>query len=69
MTLQAVSMLALSQKLRLVLSGAILARGIAEVRSELECDEQTMMRAAIGVPLRDDVARRIKSVVETWEEE
>lgn len=62
-------MIAIGKELRRLLSAAIEQRGVNDVRAELDCDEQTMMRAAIGVPLRDDVAKRIAKVVETWEEE
>lgn len=60
-------MIALSHTLRTKLSGAIEQRGVSDVRSELGCDEQTMMRAALGVPLRDDVAKRIAKIVGEWE--
>jgi hypothetical protein len=60
-------MIALSQKLRRKLSSRIESLGVVDVRTDLECDEQTMMRAAVGVPLRDDVAKRIALAVEAWE--
>jgi hypothetical protein len=60
-------MIALAQNLRTKLAESIRRHGVSDVRSWLECDEQTMMRAAIGVPLRDDVAKRLAAVVEQWE--
>lgn len=62
-------MIALQPSLQARLAGAVKRHGVTEVRSWLECDEQTMMRAAVGVPLRDDVAKRIALIVDTWEEE
>lgn len=38
--------------------------GVQSTRDWLGCDEQTMMRAALGVPLRDEVARRIAAKLE-----
>lgn len=58
--------IALNHQLRERLVKAIEAQGVVEIRDKLECDEQTMMRAAVGVPLRDDVAKRIATVVERW---
>ncbi len=60
-------MIALSRPLRAKLSVAIEQRGVNDVRSALGCDEQTMMRAALGIPLRDDVAKRIAKIVGEWE--
>jgi hypothetical protein len=62
-------MIALSQQLRAKLAERIQRHGVADVRTSLECDEQTMMRAAVGVPLRDDVAKRLSRIVEKWEVE
>lgn len=59
-------MIALSPPLRDILSEAIRTAGVVETKEQLECDEQTMMRAAIGIPLRDDVAKRIAGVVRKW---
>jgi hypothetical protein len=59
-------MIALNARLRGKLLEAIPTQGVAAVRDKLECDEQTMMRAAVGVPLRDDVAARIAAKVEKW---
>ncbi len=57
-------MIALSLRLRSKLRLVILTRGVVATREELSCDEQTMMRAAVGVPLRDDVAQRLALIVE-----
>ena len=59
-------MIALNAGLRARLAKAIGEDGVVSVRDQLECDEQTMMRAAMGVPLRDDVAKRIASHVKKW---
>ncbi len=60
-------MIALNIRLRAKLTKTIETHGVVATRDRLECDEQTMMRAAIGVPLRDDVAKRIATKVENWE--
>lgn len=52
-------MIALSDGYRDQLAKRIQRDGVQSTRDWLGCDEQTMMRAALGVPLRDDVARRI----------
>ena len=62
-------MIAINQRLRARLSKRIESKGVVSTRTELGCDEQTMMRAALGVPLRDDVARRIADAVDAWETE
>jgi hypothetical protein len=62
-------MIALSPGLRGKLAARIERNGVVDVRTALECDEQTMMRAAVGVPLRDDVAKRIAAIVERWKKE
>lgn len=62
-------MIALGIRLRQKLQKAILASGVAGARNALDCDEQTMMRAAVGVPLRDDVAKRLALAVEGLETE
>jgi hypothetical protein len=59
-------MIALNPQLRTKLVTRIERQGVVDVRTALECDEQTMMRAAVGVPLRDDVAKRIAVIVERW---
>jgi hypothetical protein len=61
------AVIALNQRLRAKLSKTILSAGVVETRAVLECDEQTMMRAAVGLPLRDDIAKRIAAVVDKWE--
>lgn len=60
-------MIALNIRLRAKLAKTIETHGVVATRDWLECDEQTMMRAAVGVPLRDDVAKRIAAKVEEWE--
>ncbi len=60
-------MIALNREMRAKLAVTIEQRGVVHVRSLLKCDEQTMMRAALGVPLRDDVAERIAEIVGEWE--
>lgn len=62
-------MLALKQHVRDALAKAVATDGVAATRQRLGVDEQTMMRAALGVPLRDDVARRIDAIVSKWEAE
>jgi hypothetical protein len=62
-------MIALSPKLRSKIVDRLQRHGVVDVRGWLGCDEQTMMRAAVGVPLRDDVAKRISRVIEKWEDE
>jgi hypothetical protein len=60
-------MIALEIKLRAKLASTIERHGVNDVLAWLGCDEQTMMRAAIGIPLRDGVAKRIAKVVGEWE--
>lgn len=60
-------MLTLKQQTRSALAVAIVSDGVAATRHRLGVDEQTMMRAALGVPLRDDVARKIDKAVSAWE--
>lgn len=60
-------MIALKQPVRDALAVAISANGVVATRQRLGVDEQTMMRAALGVPLRDDVAQRIAAKVAEWE--
>lgn len=62
-------MIALKQPSRSALAIAIAADGVSATRQRLGVDEQTMMRAALGVPLRDDVAHRIDAEVSKWEVE
>lgn len=62
-------MIALKQPVRDALAVAISANGVVATRQRLGVDEQTMMRAALGVPLRDDVAHRIAAKVSAWENE
>lgn len=62
-------MIAIKQPSRRALSQAIKQNGVMATRALLDVDEQTMMRAALGVPLRDDVARRIDDIVSKWEVE
>lgn len=62
-------MIALKQQARLALTLAITTDGVVATRQRLGVDEQTMMRAALGVPLRDDVAQRIAAKVVDWESE
>lgn len=62
-------MIAIKQPSRRALARAIERDGVVATRTLLGVDEQTMMRAALGVPLRDDVARRIDGLVEEWETE
>lgn len=62
-------MIAIKQPSQRAIALAIQRDGVVATREKLGCDEQTMMRAAIGVPLRDDVARRIDGIVAKWEEE
>jgi len=59
-------MIALSPALQVVLAEAIRTAGVVATKDQLECDEQTMMRAAVGVPLRDEVAKRIAQTVKRW---
>lgn len=51
--------IALNDGYRDQLARRIQRDGVQSTRDWLGCDEQTMMRAALGVPLRDEVARRI----------
>lgn len=60
-------MIALKGEYRREIIGAIELDGVVATRERLGVDEQTMMRAALGVPLRDDVARRIAAAIDTWE--
>ena len=60
-------MIAIKQPSRRTLALAIERDGVVATRERLAVDEQTMMRAALGVPLRDDVARRIDKAVSKWE--
>lgn len=62
-------MISIKQATRDTLSAALRRDGVVATRTKLGVDEQTMMRAALGVPLRDDVARRIDAIVSKWEEE
>ncbi len=59
-------MIALSPSLQAVLAEAIRTAGVVATKDQLGCDEQTMMRAAVGVPLRDEVAKRIAQTVKRW---
>lgn len=61
-------MIALSSILRAKLAKTIERVGVSETKACLECDEQTMSRAALGIPLRDDVAKRIARIVSKWED-
>ena len=60
-------MIAIKQPSRRALALTIEREGVVATRERLGIDEQTMMRAALGVPLRDDVARAIDKAVSKWE--
>lgn len=60
-------MIALDAEARAALAATIERTGVVATREQLGVDEQTMMRAALGVPLRDDVARKIGKVVAKWQ--
>ena len=59
-------MIAIKPPSRRALSLTIERDGVVATRERLGIDEQTMMRAALGVPLRDDVARAIDKAVSKW---
>lgn len=60
-------MIVLAPPLRAKLAKALERDGVNQTKLALECDEQTMSRAALGIPLRDDVAKRIARIVSKWE--